>query len=79
MVPVRQRGDEHALEVVEDALERLAAFGRAVGQRAAHLTGRDARQDRVPLGATQVLGDPFHQRVAVSPELRGVHYLCALM
>jgi hypothetical protein len=38
---VGQRRHEHAFEVFEDLLERLARFGPRVRQRVAHLTGRD--------------------------------------
>ena len=79
MVPVRERGHEDALEVVEDRFERLATFRRTIRQRVANVTGRDARQDRITLGVAQVLGDPLHQGVAMAPELRRVHYLWAAM
>ena len=73
MVPVRQGGDQDALEIRENILERLAMFGSVVRQRVANVTRCDPRQDRVTLGATQVGGDPLHQRVAVALEFGRIH------
>src|SRR5439155_15539453 len=78
MVPVRQGGDQYALEVLENILERLAMFGSVVRQRVANVARRDARQDRITLGPTQVGGDPLHQRVAVAPKLSRIHELTNL-
>ena len=75
---MRQGGDQDALEVLENILERLAKFGSVVRQRVANVARRDAWQNRITLGATQVGGDPLHQRVAVAPELSGIHELTNL-
>src|SRR6185503_1254812 len=73
VIPVRQRGNEDAFEVRKDLIEAFAGFGSALRQGATHLAWRDARQDGVPLGATQIVGDPLHEGVPVAAELGGVH------
>ena len=72
MVAVGQRREEDALEVGEDVFEGLALFRCPVGKRIAHVTWRDARQDRITPGPAQIFRNPFHERVPVAPELRRI-------
>ena len=75
VVPVGQRRDEHPLEVREDGVERLAMFGGFSGQRPADVAGRHAGQNRVALRPREVFSDPVDERVAVPPEVGGIHGL----
>ena len=69
MVPVRQAGNEDALEVGEDALERFALLGRAVGQRAANLSRAYPREDRISRRIVEVVGDPVGEEAGVISEV----------
>ena len=73
MIPVRQAGHEHALEVGHDRVERFALFRRAGGQRGRDVTGLRAGQDGIALDVLEVVGDPLDELVAVAPEICGVH------
>ena len=73
MIPVRQAGHEHALEVGHDGVERFAVFRRAGGQRRGDVAGLDAGEDRISLDVFEVVGDPVDELVAVAPEIRRVH------
>jgi hypothetical protein len=54
VVPVGEAGYDHALDVGQDLLQRLAAEGRSGGQRRADLSGAHAREDRVALRSLEV-------------------------
>ena len=73
MVPVRQARDEHALEVGHDGVERFAVFRRGAGSAARDVARLDARQDRIPLGVFEVVGNPVDELVTVAPEVGRVH------
>jgi len=51
VVPVRDPREDDALEVGEDAVERLAPVGRGVRQRAPDVAGAAAGEDGERLGA----------------------------
>src|SRR5687767_4920949 len=73
MVPVCQCRNDHALEIAQDVVERFALFGRGGRKGAPHVAGRYTRQDGIPIGAGEVLGDPVDEAVAVAAEFVGVH------
>jgi hypothetical protein len=73
MVPVRQAGDDDALEVREDVVERFAMLRRARGQRASHVARRHARQDRIAFGLGEVIGEPVDDAVAFAAEGLRIH------
>ena len=82
MVPVRQPGHEHALEIGHDRVEWLPLFGCVRGKRRHDLSGPDPRQHRIFVGVLEILGDPVDEVVAVAPKGRRVHAgydLCDLM
>ena len=73
VIPVGEGGNEHALEVGEDGLERLAVLRRVTGQCGHDVARRHAWEHRVALGVGKVVGDPLDQRVAVPTELGWIH------
>jgi hypothetical protein len=74
VIPLREPGDEDAVEVFEYSLHRLAALRCARGKRRANLTGRDLSEDRAVVQSTgEIVGDPVHELMARLPERLGVH------
>jgi hypothetical protein len=73
VLPVRDAGQDDAVEVGEDGGEGFAALGRRRRQRGAHLAGGDLRPHREGADPGPVVGDPVDDLVAVLPELLGRH------
>ena len=74
MIPVRQAGHEHALEVGHDrrrTVRRLPARWRAARPRCRRASTRD--ENGIALDVLEVVGDPVDELVAVAPEICGVH------
>ena len=53
MVPVRDAGHQHALEVGEDGVEGLAVGGRVGGERRGDLAGPDLREHGIAPGSAR--------------------------
>src|SRR5690606_40772234 len=64
---------DDALEVGEDALERLAGHGRRRGQLCRDLPGPHLRPHRIPLDIGQIVRHPVDEGVAVAAKLVQVH------
>jgi len=69
MIPMSEAGNDDALEVGEDRVEALAAFGRARGQRVSNLTRRDTGKDRIALGCFEVIRDPVREAMRLPAEI----------
>ncbi len=74
VIPVREAGHEHALEVGHDALERLAVFRCGCGKRRGDLARRDAGENGIALGVFEVISDPVDEGVRVATEIRRIHH-----
>ena len=72
-LPVGDAGQDHALDVGQDVLERLGMLGGMGRERRPDVTGRDRGQHRPPLDRLHVSGDPLDDLGAVAPELVGRH------
>ena len=58
MIPVGDAGQDDPLEVREDGVELFALLRGARRERAANLTGANAREDRKAFRVVEVIGDP---------------------
>ena len=72
VVPVGDAREDHALEVGEDAVERLGILRRRRRQGAPDVPRLHPGQHRVALGRREEAGDPVHHLVTVPPELLGI-------
>ena len=75
VLPVRDPGEQIALEVGEYPLERLARFRWGGGKPPLDLARFDAGPHRPRFDRLQVVGHPVHEAVRVAPVLRNVHRL----
>ena len=73
VLPVREPGDDDAVEVGEDVGEGLALLRGSGGQRGPHVARRDRRPHGEGADPRPVVGDPVDDLVAVLPELLGGH------
>ena len=73
MVPMREAGNQHPLEVRHDRIERFGIFRRGVGERGGDLARLHTREHRVSLRMIEIIGDPVHEHVPVSTEGVGIH------
>src|ERR1051325_5814912 len=72
MIPVREPGHDHALEVRENRLDGLRVYRRRRRQRTANVTGLGRREDWIFLGMGEVCGDPIEDRATLFlKDLRG--------
>ena len=58
MIPVRNAGQDEAVYIGENGLQRLAVFGRALGQSRRDIARRDPRQDRPVADLLQIGRNP---------------------
>src|SRR6186713_492775 len=64
MLPLHQPRHDHALEVAEYPVERLALLRRRGGELAGDVSWLDVRNDAAGLDGLEVIGDPIHQGVS---------------
>src|SRR5690606_11951383 len=73
VLPVGDARNDDALEVGEDALERLAGHGLRRGQLCRDLAGPYLRPHRIPLDIGQIVRHPVDEGMAVAAKLVQVH------
>ena len=73
MIPVRQRGNDGALKILQDGVHRFALIGRVRGQAIHQIAGFHVRQYRILADVFQIVADPVHYLVPVTPEFFVVH------
>ena len=74
VVPVRDPGQQHAIEVGEHVRERLGGLGRRGRQARADVTGLDRRHHVALADALEVVRRPVDRGVAVGPELLRIRH-----
>src|SRR5580704_13277751 len=65
---MRNARQNHALEVFEDVLDRLALLGAMRGKAVDNLLRLHRREHRIPLRRFQIIGDPIDQLMTELPE-----------
>ena len=74
MVPVRDAGQDHALEVGEDGVERFAVLGRAMREgRRESSPGCTRDSTGISIGSGEVVGDPVRDPVRFPAEGLRIH------
>ena len=69
MIPVGDAGQDDPLEVREDRVELFALLRGVCRERAANLTGANAREDRKQFRVVEVIGDPVGDAVGLSAKV----------
>src|SRR5439155_23106404 len=69
MVPVRDAGQEDAVEVVEDVRERLPTLGRLVGKRRLDVARLDPCEHGQLADPLEIAGGPLEGRRPVAPQV----------
>ena len=77
---MRQRGNDGALEIFEDCVHWFTVIGCVLGQAIHQIARLHVRQHRILPDVFQVVPDPVHYLVTVTPEFFIVHcvYLPAI-
>ena len=73
MVPVRQAGNEDAINVRENRAERFRIFWSGCRECSGDLSRRDTREDGQCVDALEIVSDPVDELVTVLPERARVH------
>jgi hypothetical protein len=66
---MRQTGNNHLIEVGEQAIERLRVLRSRIREHRRDLTGLCRREHRKLVYMLQIVGNPFNDSMAVLPEL----------
>ena len=74
VIPVRDAGQQHAVEVGQHVRERLGLLGRRRGQLRADLARRDRRHHGPLAHALEIVGGPVDRGVAVGAELLRIRH-----
>ena len=71
MLPVRQRGQQQAVDVLQHRVETLRLFGRRRWQAGQQRAGFDGRLDRSVGDVGAVVGDPVDDAMAKPTKILG--------